>query len=118
MITFPQEHIREQWMSWIALDDLLGLILEMIHDDRYEGAINATSPNSVQNTEFTAILARVLRRPAILPVPSFAIRTALGEMGKALLLEGARVIPQKAERNQFHFHFPQLEDALRFELGR
>ena len=108
----------KQWMSWIALDDLLGLFLEMIHNEEYRGAVNAVSPGPVQNREFTKTLAKVLNRPAIFPVPSAAITLMFGEMGKTLLLQGAKVRPSRALQHNFQYGFPTLKEALQFELGK
>ena len=107
-----------QWMSWVALDDLVGLLHEAVCDDRYEGVVNAVAPGAVDNATFTKVLGRVLRRPTILPAPAFALRLALGEMADPLLLAGAHVRPARLETSGFQFRFPDLEAALRFELGR
>ncbi len=106
-----------QFMSWIALEDLVGMIDFALQDDDLSGPVNATAPHPVRQGDFARTLGHVLRRPAILPAPAFAIRMALGEMGQALLLDGARVMPIAAARAGFPFLFPYLEDALRWELG-
>jgi len=106
-----------QFLSWIALDDLVGLIHFLLCDDACEGAVNAVSPAPLRNVDFTRELARVLRRPALLPLPALAIRLLMGEMGQGLLLDGARVLPQRALDGGFRFRHPTLEAALRFELG-
>lgn len=106
-----------QYMSWIGLDDMVGLIHFALMRDDLAGPVNATAPQPVTNAGFTRSLARVLRRPAMLPVPSVAIRTILGEMGERLLLEGCRVLPARLTEAGFAFLDPQLESALRFELG-
>ncbi len=107
----------EQWMSWIAIDDLVKIIVFAIENESLEGAVNATSPNPVQNEEFTDTLGKVLHRPTILPVPSFGVKLLFGEMGETLLLEGNRVIPKKLEDTGFEFDFPNLEDAFRHVLN-
>jgi uncharacterized protein (TIGR01777 family) len=107
-----------QYMSWIDLDDLLGLVLHALASPTIKGALNATAPEPVTNSTFTTILGRVLNRPTVLPVPGLAIRAMFGEMGQALLLEGARVLPRKAQETGFEFRFPSLEDSLRFQLGK
>ena len=107
-----------QYMSWIDLDDHLGLILHALRVPEVRGALNATAPNPVPNAAFTDVLGRVLGRPTVLPVPALAIRTLLGEMGEELLLQGQRVSPELALRSGFTFLRPHLEDALRFQLGR
>jgi hypothetical protein len=106
-----------QVMSWISLDDVVGLIHHLLFS-RLAGPVNATAPAPVSNADFTRTLARVLRRPAPIPVPAAALRLALGEMGEALLLQGAPVLPRRAEADGFTFLDPTLEAALRFELGR
>lgn len=107
-----------QGMSWIALDDLLASILFAIVTPSIHGPVNATAPAPCSNREFTAMLARVLRRPAIVPAPAFAIRTLLGQMGEELMLAGAFVKPSRLLEHRFRFDFPTLEPTLRFELGR
>lgn len=103
----------EQWMSWIAIDDLISVFLHVIESDDFEGVFNATSPNPVQNKDFTAALAAAVSRPAFIPIPGFGVKLIFGEMGETLLLEGCRVIPRKLEQVGFKFRFPKLEDALR-----
>lgn len=107
-----------QVMSWIALDDLVGLIHAALTDPRYEGAVNATAPEPVRNRAFGATLGRVLGRPAVLPVPETGVRVAFGEMGEELLLASTRVVPARATSLGFRFEYPVLEDALRHTLGR
>lgn len=107
-----------QYMSWIALDDLLGAILYVLREERLSGPVNATAPGPVTNRQFTHALGTVLRRPTPFPVPAFAIRALLGQMGDELLLFSARVEPARLEETGFRWNFPVLEDALRFELGR
>lgn len=102
----------QQWMSWIALDDLVSLIELAIEDAALSGAVNAVAPNPVTNAVFTRELAAALHRPAILPVPAFALRIFFGEMSQ-ILLGGQRVIPQAALRAGFQFHFADLGQALR-----
>ncbi|MFT6145604.1 MAG: hypothetical protein ACJAZO_000542 [Myxococcota bacterium] len=107
----------DQWVSWITRDDLLGLILHAIATPELAGPLNGTSPNAVQQGMFAKTLGKVLRRPAFLPLPSFAIRTLFGEMGNNLVLQGQRVYPAVALDTGYTFHHPDLEDALRFVLG-
>jgi uncharacterized protein (TIGR01777 family) len=102
----------EQWMSWIALDDLVSLIEFGIEDAGLSGPVNAVAPNPVTNAVFTRELGAALRRPAIFPVPAFALRLLFGEMSQ-ILLGGQRVIPQAALRAGFQFHFADLGQALR-----
>lgn len=107
-----------QWMSWVYLDDVLGLIERSLCDDAFKGAINATAPTPVTNAAFTATLGKVLHRPTIFPVPAFALRTLLGDMAEELLLSGARVLPQRALDKGYVFAQPDLEGAMQLALGR
>ena len=113
----PLGHGR-QWWSFIALDDLLYLIHHVLMKDRIHGAVNATSPEPVTNADFTRILGRVLNRPAVIPLPRFALEILLGEMTGPLLLASARVNPERALDSGFEFSYPALEPALRHVLGR
>ena len=106
-----------QGMSWIALDDLVGLLWHCIRTEALKGPVNAVSPQPVSNREFGRTLGRVLRRPAFLPAPGFAIRGLYGEMGQATVLEGCRVMPQAALASGFDFLYPDLEEALGVCLG-
>lgn len=106
-----------QIMSWIALEDLIGAIHAALFDERLEGPVNAVSPHAVTNAEFARTLGKVLRRPAVLPLPAAAVRAIFGQMGQELLLAGARVVPSRLEGCGFPFLYPQLEGALRDELG-
>ncbi len=107
----------KQWMSWIALDDLIKLIHFVLENESLRGAVNAVAPNPVTNAEFTETLGKVLHRPTVLPVPEFAIKLLFGEMGKTLLLQGARVLPKKLQDAGFEFEFTNLEDAMKEVLG-
>jgi uncharacterized protein len=106
-----------QYMSWIDLDDLTGLILHAIRSKEVRGALNGTAPNPVPNSAFTDILGRVLRRPTVLPVPAAAVRALLGQMGKELLLYGQRALPEKGLASGYRFLYPDLEDSLRHQFG-
>lgn len=101
-----------QYMSWIALDDLVGVILHAIERDALYGPVNAVSPHPVTNADFTRILARTLGRPALLALPAFAARLALGRMADELLLASARVSARKLEASGYRFRYPRLEDTL------
>lgn len=107
-----------QWMSWISLSDLVRILCFLIETPTLSGPVNAVSPGPVTNAEFTRTLGKVLRRPTIFRLPALVIRTLFGEMGQALFLEGARVIPAKLLAAGFQFNFPELESALRHELNR
>jgi uncharacterized protein (TIGR01777 family) len=100
-----------QWMAWIHLDDVVGLIEFAISSPKLQGAVNATSPNPVTNREFTRELAAALHRPAILPVPKFALHLLLGDMAQ-IVYASQRVIPQAALQAGYTFRFPDLNSAL------
>ena len=106
-----------QYVSWIGSDDLLGVFLRCLFDDKLSGPVNAVSPKPVTNAEMASTLARVLRRPAVLRAPAGAVSLFLGEMGRTILLESSRVVPSKLESAGFQFLRPCLDDALRWELG-
>ena len=107
----------EQYMSWIALDDLISAIEFVLAESAIVGPVNATSPNPVKNMEFTNKLGSVLHRPTILPIPAFAMRLALGEMADEALLSGARVMPSRLLANGFRFSYPEIEPALNHYIG-
>jgi NAD dependent epimerase/dehydratase family enzyme len=106
-----------QWLSWIALDDVLSLTLAALRDTRYDGPVNAVSPQPVRNAEFAQALGACLGRPAVVPAPTFLLRLALGEMADELLLGGQHALPRKALETGHHFLYPALPDALRHVLG-
>lgn len=101
-----------QWTPWIHIDDLMGLMLRALEDERYRGPVNATAPEPVTNDEFTDALARAVGRPAFLRVPAWALRLALGDASR-LVLAGQRVFPSKAFDLGFRFTFTSLSHALR-----
>jgi NAD dependent epimerase/dehydratase family enzyme len=105
-------------MSWIALDDLLGVLLQAMADDRLAGPVNAVTPHAVTNHAFADTLGHVLGRPAVLRAPAPALRLAAGELADELLLASQLARPTRLEEVGFSFAFPALEDALRHELGR
>ena len=105
-----------QWMPWIHLDDLVGLLLHAAANDGVHGAMNAVSPQPVTNRDFTRALARAVHRPTLLPVPGFALRLLLGEMSE-VLTASARVLPTLAERTGYRFRYPDLESALAELVG-
>ena len=107
-----------QYMSWIALDDLLGVVHHLLDRTDLEGPVNAAAPEPVTNAVFTKTLGRVLGRPTIAPVPAFALRLALGEMADAALLSSTRVRPERLQASGYRFNFPDLEGALRHVLGK
>lgn len=107
-----------QYMSWISLDDLCSVLHRAVNDERLWGPLNAVSPSPVTNREFTRVLARVLSRPALIPVPAAGLRLALGEMADHLLLSSTRVDPAILAKARHEFQHPDLETALRAILGR
>jgi uncharacterized protein (TIGR01777 family) len=108
----------KQWQSWISLDDELGAI-EFLLDAPVSGPVNLTAPQPVTNAEFTRVLARVVKRPAVLPIPSFGPKLLLGaELADALLFTGQRVLPNVLTTNGYVFAHATLEDALRALLNK
>jgi uncharacterized protein (TIGR01777 family) len=108
----------KQWQSWISIDDEIGAI-EYLLTANVSGAVNLTAPNPVTNAEFTKVLASVLKRPAIVPVPTFAPKILLGgELADALLFTGQRVIPAALNASGYAFKHTTLESALRSLLSK
>jgi len=108
----------KQYFSWIALEDVIQATRFLLNDEGISGPVNLTSPQPVTNREFTKTLGRVLSRPTIAPMPTFAARLAFGEMADALLLTGARVSPKVLADQRYEFLQPRLEPALRCMLGK
>lgn len=106
-----------QYMSWIAIDDLIGVFHQALTTESLTGPVNAVAPNPVTNLEFTNTLGRVLGRPTVFPLPAFAARLAFGEMANDLLLASARVEPAQLLSTGYTFRFPELEGALQHLLG-
>ncbi len=100
-----------QYISWIHTADLVGIMLAALQDERWEGPVNATAPEPVENREFARVLGRVLHRPAVLPVPGLALRTLYGDMAE-IVTTGARVVPAKALVLGYEFQHPELQEAL------
>lgn len=107
-----------QYMSWISLDDVVGAVSHVLATESLCGPVNFVAPGTVRNREFTKTLGRVLRRPTRLAVPAFAARLLFGEMAEALLLASTRVDPAKLQASGYSFRYPELEGALRHQLGR
>ncbi len=103
----------KQWMSWIHMDDEVGLIRHILTSDEFRGAVNATAPGPVTNSQFSKTLGRVLGRPSILPAPGLVLKLVMGEMAQELLLNGQKVLPKRALASGYSFKFPELEGALR-----
>ena len=108
----------KQVMSWIALDDVIYALNYVLMNEAIIGPVNFTSPNSATNSEFTKALAKVLSRPAIFPLPSFAAKLILGEMADALLLSSTKAKPVALLEAGFKFSYANLEEALRHLLRK
>ena len=108
----------EQYMSWITLDDLIGVIKHAIENEQVRGPVNAVAPNPVTNAEFTKALGHVLGRPTVFAMPAFAARLAFGEMADAVLLAGARVEPARLKESGYEFKHTEIEEALRHVLKK
>ena len=106
-----------QWMSWIALDDLLGALLRGLTDARLSGPINAVAPGAVRNAEFTRALAHAVGHHTFAPVPAFVLRAMFQEMADEMLLASTRVRPQRLLEAGFSFAHPELEEAMRTALA-
>lgn len=105
-----------QWMSWIHLEDLVNMISFLLDHGSLHGPLNGTAPNPVRNRDFTRVLGTALGRPTVLPVPKFALRTALGEFAN-YLCASQRVVPAAIESAGFGFRFPNIEDAITQVIG-
>jgi uncharacterized protein (TIGR01777 family) len=105
-----------QFISWIHRDDVVGMIVTALDDERWSGPVNATAPEPVSNRDFSRALGRVLKRPAFLPVPGVALQLLYGEMAE-IVTEGARVVPAKPLVLGYEFLHPQLDEALSAALG-
>lgn len=106
----------KQWMSWVSLDDVVGIINFALENESLRGAVNVASPNPATNEEFTKTLGTVLYRPTFLPLPEFAVNLVFGEMGDALLLDSTRVVPKRLIDAGYKFHYPELKSALEHAL--
>ena len=105
-----------QYMSWIAIDDVVGVIEYALMNDGLRGAVNVVSPNPVTNHEFTKTMGSVLSRPTIFPVPAFAAKLLFGEMADATLLTSQRVEPERLKESGYEFKYPDLKGALQHLL--
>lgn len=106
-----------QWMSWISREDWVGAVHWALMQDAVSGPLNLVAPEPATNATFTATLARVLGRPALIPVPQFALTTMFGEMARGTILASQRAMPKALQESGFAFAHPTLSSALRFELG-
>ena len=105
-----------QYMSWITIEDLVGIIDHALRNESLNGPVNAVTPNPVTNQEFSTTLGRLLSKPVFLAMPSFAARIAFGQMADELLLASARVMPVQLKDTGYKYKLPQLEGALRHAL--
>ena len=101
-----------QWMSWIDVQDMVGAIHHILKSELLQGPVNMVTPKPVTNAAFTKTLASVLSRPAILPVPAFAVKLAFGEMGETVLLGSQRVEPSRLVMSGYPFRFSSLKESL------
>jgi hypothetical protein len=106
-----------QYMPWISLDDEVGAIRFVLENDAVRGPVNLTGPTPVTNTEFTAAFAAAVGRPTSIPVPEFAIKTALGAFGEELLLYGQRAVPAQLEAHGYRFRHTTVAEALAAAVG-
>jgi hypothetical protein len=107
----------KQWWSWIGLDDVVGAYRFAL-ESTLAGPVNVVSPNPATNTQLVKALGRALHRPTVFPLPAFAVRTAFGEMGQELLLDGQRVLPARLLDAGFTFEYPDLDAAFERALAR
>ena len=107
-----------QYLSWITLEDLVGVIEEILKSSQLTGPVNAVSPGPVTNLEFTRTMGRLLRRPALLPLPAPLVKLVWAEMGETLLLASTRVEPARLTAAGYAFRHPDIDTALRDLLGK
>jgi uncharacterized protein (TIGR01777 family) len=107
-----------QWWSWISLDDMVGVIVHALTRPDVAGPLNTCAPGLVTNGEFTRILARVLRRPAVIPVPRFGPRLVVGDLADELVYASVRAVPERLLASGYEFRYPDLEGGLRAMLHR
>jgi hypothetical protein len=108
----------KQWMSWIALDDVVGALKFALANETLKGPVNFVAPNPVTNAEFTKTLGKVLSRPTLFAIPAFGVRLAFGEMADALLLSSQRVEPERLKTTGYEFQYSQLQTALSHALQK
>jgi len=108
----------KQWQSWIASEDLLGIMHHAMWDETLRGPVNAIAPNPVTSAEYGHVLGKVLHRPSILPAPTLALKALFGELATGAILASQKVASEQLPAHGFSFLYPTLEEALRFTLGR
>jgi uncharacterized protein (TIGR01777 family) len=106
-----------QWMSWVALDDVVAIIRRALVDEALSGAVNVVAPEAVRNDEFTMLLAKAMHRPAIFAAPAFVLRLAMGEMADEALLASERAAPQKLEQVKYQFIHSNVGETLQALLS-
>jgi hypothetical protein len=107
-----------QLLSWVALDDTVGALDHALRTAGLDGPVNVAAPEPVAQSDFARVLGRVLRRPAFLPLPAAVLRLVFGEMAEETLLASTGVLPARLQESGFRFRHPELEGALRHELGQ
>jgi uncharacterized protein (TIGR01777 family) len=108
----------KQWMSWIALEDVVGALKFVLANETLSGPVNFVAPNPVTNAEFTNTLGKALSRPTLFPIPAFGVRLLFGEMADALLLSSQRVEPQRLKAKGYEFQYSQLQTVLSHALQK
>lgn len=107
-----------QYMSWIAIDDVIYNLYHMLYDETISGTLNLTSPNPITNEEFSKTLAKTLKRPCLFPLPSIVLKAVFGEMAEATMLSSIKAFPDTLKESKAPFFYTDLESALRHLLGR
>ena len=100
-----------QYMPWVHLDDVVGMYVEAATDERWSGPFNVVAPNAVTNKDFSKALGKALHRPAVAPVPGFALKLLYGEMSQ-IVLTGVNMVPRRAQELGYAFRHPQVLEAL------
>ena len=106
-----------QWMSWLSLDDAVGVVGFALSNAALAGPVNAVSANPARNADFARAISKVLHRPAFIPAPAFALRLVLGELADGLLLSSQRVVPTSLERAGYEFRYAELGGSLAHVLS-
>jgi len=106
-----------QYMPWIHVEDIVGIYLRALDDESWSGAVNASAPEPVTNAEFSKALGRALHRPAVAPVPAFALKALYGEMSE-IVIEGQRALPRRTRELGYEWRHPELDEALASALGK
>lgn len=102
-----------QVISWIHIEDYINIVVSMLHNPEMQGVYNATAPRPATNLQFVKALAKVMHRPALIPIPAFAVKLLFGEMGESLLLQGQKVLPVRLLTQGFAFKYTDISQALR-----